>query len=251
MRLQGYRLGFLAVLGYLAACSSTPGQSGDAYWHDKNWDGQLLHTLQSAIHYPMDAAGNPIGQPVSVRGKIKFLYSAGKILYPQMIESTGRPDLDAAMLQQVSATQVPAASGPQAHEPHAFSMELSMPSPLDVLMRSIYDAISAQRIYPKEAIIHGDQGSSVIGFDYDGDKASNVAVFKSSKVLSLDGASMRAVARAQLPQRPTWAPMHPLHLQISICYSLGNNAACPLTQHVIEIVDSPGVTQPASPSSGP
>lgn len=242
-------LGAVTAAAGLAACSGLTGPS-DAYWQNQAWDAKLFQVVQSAVHYPLDARGQPIGEPASVHGKVEFTYSDGKILDPEMAQSTGRPDLDAAMLQQVATASVPPAIGSHAREPHAFALALSMLAPMEMFEQAMLQAINAKKVYPREAIIHGDQGVSTIGFDYRGGQAYNIRVLKSSGTNSLDAAAMMAVANARMPASPAWLNTETgLHLSLGICYSLGNSSRCPpLTRQVIEVENTPGTQVPAPPS---
>src|SRR5579863_1675745 len=127
------RLGLLSLALGLVAWSpaSYPANSGDAYWQDKRWDSKLLDAMQSALHYPTDTAGQPV-QPVpeTAQVTIGFIYTDGKISDPQIIKSSGRPDLDTAFLSQVMTAQLPKASGNHAAEPHQFKQVLKMRTPM-------------------------------------------------------------------------------------------------------------------------
>jgi TonB family protein len=237
----------------LAACSIAPGHAkDDAYWQDQRWDEQLFKAIQSSVHYPLDGAGQPIGEVISAHGKVEFTYVDGKILDPEMAESTGRPDLDAAMLQQVAAAKIPIATGSHAKEPHAIAVDLKMASPLEAFEYTLMQAIDAKKVYPKEAILKGTQGVVAVACNYGDTKAADVAIVKSSRDRVLDAAALLAVSRAELPPPPAWLSPRPLHMRINICYSLGFAGACPAaTQQVIEIVETPGTAQAPSPPSGP
>jgi TonB family protein len=245
--------GLIFLAGSLTACSSAARlSSDDAYWKDPRWAARVFHAVQSAIHYPLDSADQPIGEPVTVHGKIEFTYLDGKIYDPEITESTGRSDLDAAMLQQVAAAKPPLATGSHAKEPHAIAVELEMHSPLEALEYSLMQAIEAKRFYPKEAVLKGTQGVVAVAFDYGGAEATDVVIAKSSRDRALDAAALLAVSRAELPPPPAWLSPRPLHMRINICYSLGFAGACPaVTQKVIEIVETPGTAQASSPPSGP
>lgn len=246
------RFGLSALAMGITACSSLqkPGNGNDVYWQNQQWDKQLFFAVQSGVHYPLDDAGRPIGMPITAHGKVEFTYLDGKIVDPEIVESTGRPDLDAALLQQVSATQVPKASGPRAKEPHAFALALEMLGPMESFERAMYEAIDSQKRYPRESILSGAEGLNTVAFDYTDGKASDITVSKSSGDKNLDASSVQAVTIAQLPPSPIWLTTRPLRMKVSICYELENSSVCPRIQHIIEIVNTPPAAQETSPPSG-
>ncbi|HEY1773200.1 MAG TPA: energy transducer TonB [Gammaproteobacteria bacterium] len=246
------QLAFLTFI-ILAACSTTGVRDGGgAYWQNQTWDGKLLDSMQSTLHYPLNATGQPV-QPVpsEVRATVSFTYADDKILDPKIIESSGRADLDAAFLAQVATANPPSAYGSHAAESHAFELALEMPTPMEALEHSLAEAINAKKQYPKRAILDGVQGVNLVEFDYSDTKAANVTVYKSSGDKSLDEASLRAISNAQLPPPPIWLTSRPIRLRMSICYSLGNSTNCPYSQRAIEVVNPPAVDQAPSPPSGP
>ncbi len=237
----------------LTACSSTPGMgSDDAYWQDQRWDGKLLDAVQSALHYPLDANGQPV-QPIpqEAQATVGFTYVDGKIKDPRIIASSGRADLDAAFLTQVVAADPPSAHGSHAAEPHPFELVLEMPTPMQVFDIALYTAVTAKREYPQEAVNHGAQGVVTVGFKYHEGKASEIKTENSSGSPVLDRAAMRSVQQAHMPPQPPWMQQEPLNMTISLCYSLGNSNICPPMQAVLQVSDPSKDDQPASPPSGP
>ncbi|MFI4968007.1 MAG: energy transducer TonB [Gammaproteobacteria bacterium] len=237
----GLLLGLLPVV-VLTACSSAPrtGDAGDAYWQDQAWDGKLLDSVQSALHYPSDASGQPV-QPVpsEARATVGFTYASGKIVDARIIESSGRADLDAAFLAQVMAIDPPSAYGDHAAESHPFELVLEMPTPMQEFEVAEYKALVANREYPQGAILQGSQGSSLVGFTYRDGKAEDIHIIKSSGSKPLDEASLYTVKKAHLPPRPAWMSPKPLDMTITICYSLGNSNICPKDAAMLQISDSP------------
>jgi TonB family protein len=238
------RLALLALLGGLAACGSLPSSSQDTtpYWQDQQWDQALFKAVQASIHYPPDAIDRGAG---SVHGKVDFTYIDGRIEDPQLAESTGHPDLDAALIKQVAAANdLPKAKGTHATEPHAFELELDMRMPLEELEYTLQSAIHANMFYPKEAVMEGAQGTPSVNFQYLDGKASDVIIAKTSGDKFLDAAALRTVSTAKLPSPPPAFAGHPLNMQIAICYSLGSSGVCPkATEHVIQVLNTPGGTQ--------
>jgi TonB family protein len=237
----------------LAACSIAPGQgTDDAYWKDQRWDGDLLDAVQSNLHYPLDANGQPV-QPIpqEAQATVGFTYADGRIQDPKIIESSGRQDLDAAFLAQVVTADAPKAHGSHAAEAHPFELVLEMPTPLEAFEVGEKIAINAQRIYPQNALGKGIQGVATVGFKYQDGRAHNITIVKSSGDPELDRESMRSVREARLPSRPTWMSEEPQTMRISICYSLGDSDICPKRGTVLEVSDPSKDSQPASPPSGP
>ena len=219
----------------LSACSSVPGPTPGAkpnaapYWSDLRFDAELLNAVQSAVHYPDDVIDESLQ---SIRGTVQFTIVDGKIQDPQIVESTGHSGLDELMLKQVASASIPKPTGPNADEPHAFSMQLSMPTAFE---SAEYTAIDNWKIYPKEAIIGGSQGNVIVGFDYLDGKASNIAIAKFSRDRSLDAASLSAVSKASFPLPPPGYAGKTLHLEVDICYSINNTPVCPTTGRVIHV----------------
>src|SRR6185437_3199936 len=152
----------------LALCVGTcHAAADDAYWNDQKWDGKLLDAVQSALRYPMDSTGQPV-QPIAktAQATVSFIYSAGKITGPKIVESSGRADLDAAFLTEVVNATPPTAQGSHAAEPHAFELVLEMPTPFQQFEIAEYQAIIEKRVYPRRAILNGVQGSNTVRFKY-------------------------------------------------------------------------------------
>ncbi|HLW73493.1 MAG TPA: hypothetical protein VKT74_00330, partial [Gammaproteobacteria bacterium] len=107
----------------LSACSSTPSfkPDKDPYWMDLHWQASLLNSIQSVVHDPIDAADMSTPSP---HASVKFTYADGVIEYPDIVESTGNPDLDRLLLYQVASAQPPKPTGPYAAEPHEFILGL-------------------------------------------------------------------------------------------------------------------------------
>jgi|SRR5580698_1976839 TonB family protein len=234
MRVYGYSAA-VALACALSACGSAPssvrGSKPQAapYWTDPRFDAALFEAVQSVVRYPDDVIDPSLG---SIRGTVQFTIVDGKVQDPQMTESTGHPGLDELMLRQVASASIPQPTGSHADEPHAFSMELSMPTAFEL---AEYTAINFRKIYPKEAILGGDEGSVTVDFDYLDGKASNVIVTKSANNRFLDGASLSAVSKADLPLPPPGYAGKTVHLEVTMCYSLNNSFKCPATGNFIPV----------------
>lgn len=239
MRAYRYQAAFVLAFA-LSACGSMPSstpnlassskQEAAAYWSDPRFDAALFEAVQSVVRYPDDVIDPSLG---SIRGTVQFTIVDGKIQDPQMAESTGHPGLDEIMLRQVASASIPKPTGSHADEPHAFSMELSMPTAFELATDT---AIDFRKIYPKEAILGGYQGSVAVGFDYLDGKASNLTITKSANNRFLDGASLSAVSKADLPLPPPGYAGKTVHLEVTICYSLNNSFKCPATDNFIQVM---------------
>src|SRR5579862_8197909 len=96
----------LVLAFLLGACGSTPSfkTDTDPYWTDPQWVAALFKAVQTAVHYPVDTADQSVQ---SIHGEVQFTLADGKITDPKMVESTGSPELDRVMLQQVAAASAP------------------------------------------------------------------------------------------------------------------------------------------------
>ncbi|MGE5626445.1 MAG: energy transducer TonB [Bacillota bacterium] len=189
-----------------------------------------MNTIQASLHAPTDASD----MSTSVyHGTVRFRFQDGVIEYPEIITSTGRPDLDKLMLDQVASAVPPKPNGPRAGEPHDFILDLDMPTPLASFESSIYAAIDSEKVYPKEALIGVEIGTTAVDFGYLDGKANQVVVAQSSAHKDLDKASVNAVLKARLPSAPSNYAGHTLHLRVFVCYSLNDSKNCPSARNVI------------------
>ena len=240
-----------ALVSGLAACASAPqGQTfvekdgtivhfdpaNDPYWKDPRWVQRLLGAIQSQVQDPLDPVD--ISAP-DLHGAIKFTYADGNIEYPEIVQSTGKLDMDQLMIRQVASAQVPQPSGIDADAPHVFVLELYMPTPFEAFQSSIYAAFDAQKIYPKDAILFGEQGTAAVILDYQDGKLSGVALTKSSRSQQLDKQALEAVTRARLPAPPGAYVGKVLRMETVFCYYLRESAEsrdpCPAGRNVIEV----------------
>lgn len=235
MRAYEYPAAF-AVACALSACGSVPGSTPSTkreaapYWTDPKFDAALFKAVQSAVHYPDDVIDQSLE---SIHGTVQFTIMDGKIQDPEIVESTGHDGLDKLMLEQVASASVPKPAGPHAAEPHAFSLQLEMPTAFE---SAEYAAIDSRKIYPKDAIFGGAQGVVTVGFDYLEGKASNITIAKSGRDKSLDKASIWSVSNASFPLPPPGYTGKTVHLEVVMCYSINNSPICPTTGHVIHVM---------------
>src|SRR5579859_4775275 len=212
-----YLAAFVLACG-LSACGSAPVHpASQAYWDEPYWQEQLLYAVQSMVHTPADTTPIPAG---GIHGTVRFTLVDGVVELPEVTVSTGDPDLDRLMLQQVVLAQVPKPTGSHAGEPHEFELQLDMPTPYESFRYSVYAAIERQKIYPKDPIIAGATGNTTVDFDYLDGKANNIAMTISSKNKDLDKSSIGAVAKAALPSAPEIYAGKSMHMEVVFCYSL-------------------------------
>lgn len=244
-RMRRFTCGLLfAAACALGACASAPATTQaafdpdkDPYWEDPKWQAALLDAVQSVVHAPADTAD--LSAP-GYHGTVQFTFHDGDIEDPEIVQSTGHLDLDQLMLQQVVTAVVPKPTGFDAAEPHPFALELDMPTPLESFESSVYPAIDAWKVYPKDSIMHGSTGNTTVEFDYLDGKVRNVAVTRSSKDKDMDGASVSAVARAVMPSTPPAYAGKTLHMEVVICYSLIQSPTeivnpCPVGRNVVQV----------------
>ena len=232
----------------VAACGSAPAAptavmapsydpDKDPYWMDPNWQTALLNAVQSVVRSPKDM--DDLSAPY-LHVTVQFSYHDGDIEDPQIVESTGHPDLDQLILQQVVTAVVPKPTGFDAAEPHPFALELDVPTPLEAFKYTVYAAVDRWKVYPKEAIMAGATGNTVVDFDYLDGMIHNITVAKSSRVKVLDGSSINAVSRSTPPVVPIEYTHKTLHMELTVCYSLIESSTdiknpCPTGGDVIQV----------------
>lgn len=230
-----------ASLGYSAA--SYPSSDVGVYWQDEHWNRELLAALESSLHYPDDASGLPLRPvPESVQATVGFTYIDGKIQDPVIIKTSGRSDLDAAFLSQIISAQPPKVSGGHAAEPRPFYFTLTMRTPREAFETAVCKAIDAKFIYPKDAILAGQLGVTILKFQYHAGKASVIALLRSSGSKLVDEAFMQALGKAQMPPAPAWLPAQPLAMKATLGVGLGESGdegICSWSKVEIQTPDNP------------
>ncbi|HEY1773201.1 MAG TPA: energy transducer TonB [Gammaproteobacteria bacterium] len=220
----------IAVIG-LGACASAPAPAPqdsaepvahfyptkDPYWQDQKWDKALADAVQSVVHDPVDPTGTATP---GLHATVKFTYLNGIIEYPEITASTGDSDLDNLILHQIASVQVPKPTGLQTDQPHEFELDLYMSTAFESFQESIYAAIDAWKLYPKDAIIDTEAGNTVVGFSYLDGKANGISLITSSGSKALDKASIGAVTRATLPPAPTAYAGKSVPMQVLFCYTM-------------------------------
>jgi hypothetical protein len=184
------------------------------------WDKTLIDAIQSVVRDPVDPTD--LSAP-TLHATVKFTFLNGVVEYPEIVQSTGNTDLDKLMLRQVASAPVPVPTGRlQTEMPHEFIVDLDMPTPVDMFRSKLYTAIDYSKVYPKEAIISGDAANVTVGFDYQDGKASSITLTRSSKVKSLDKASLDAVTRTAFPSALPVYAVKSLHTEVVFCYTMAS-----------------------------
>lgn len=229
----------LALMGSLAACGSAPADNPasrlfnapvDPYWEDQRWTKALLDAAEVVVRDPVALTDTTTVGP---RVAIKFTFADGMIHDPSIIAGTGDPNLDELLLKQVVTAQVPKPGGARAGEPHGFLLDLDMLTPYESFQDSIYAAVDATKVYPKDAIISGATGATTLGFDYLDGKATGITIVASSRDRILDKSSLAAVTNAQMPPAPVAYAGKTLHMEVTVCYYLNNSKNCQIARNVI------------------
>ncbi|HET7176631.1 MAG TPA: hypothetical protein VFK21_11565 [Gammaproteobacteria bacterium] len=189
-----------------------------------------MSAVQSMVH--QTDGGTSI---VGVNGMVRFTVTDGAIENPEIVASTGYADLDKLMLQQVASAKPPKTWGPHAHEPHEFELLLDMLTPFDSFQYHVYRAIDAWKVYPRDPIIAGSTGDTVVDFDYLDSKAQNIVIALASKDKELNKASVNAVSKAKLPAAPPDYVGKNVHMEVVFCYTINNSPGCPAGKNVIDV----------------
>lgn len=238
--MRGYRyLAVLILACALSACGSAPPQankpplfSDQAYWMNPFWQAELFSAVQCVARLPSNAASPATP---GIHGTIKFLFDNGAVKDPVIVESTGNPQLDKLLLQQVVTAKVPKPYGLHTDQPHEFELPLEMFTPYKSFEYNVYAAIDRTKFYGRDAIIKGDTGSTTVDFDYLDGKALNIAIAKSSGSRYLDQPSVDTVSKALLPAAPPGYAGKTLHMVVIFCYDINYAKKCPTGKNVIDV----------------
>ncbi len=238
--MRGYRyLAVLILACVLSACGSAPPQankpplfSDQAYWMNPYWQAGLFSAVQSVVHLPANPAG-----PVTpgIQGTVKFLFANGKIEDPEIVASTGDPDLDKLMLQQVVTAKIPKPYGLHTDQPHEFELPLEMFTLYKSFEYNVYAEIDRKQEYPRDPLLQDIMGITAFDFDYLDAKASHIVMVKSSGNKQLDKASIGAVTKAKLPAAPPGYAGKTLHMVVIFCYDINYVETCPTGKNVIDV----------------
>lgn len=223
----------------LSACGSAPPQvnpspqfdpATQAYWENPQWRAELFVVIQSVVHLPANASSSTT---TGIHGTVRFLFDNGKIENPEIVSSTGDPELDKLMLQQAITAKVPKPIGLHTDQPHEFELPLDMPTLFEWFENNIYAAIDHTKAYTRDAILRGVTGSSTVDFDYLDGKALNIVIAKSSGIKELDQASFDAVSKAELPAAPPGYAGKTVPIEVIVCYCLNSSKSCPTGDNVV------------------
>lgn len=240
--MREYRnLAVLVLTCALSACGSAPPQANkpslfyppqQPYWMNPYWQVEMFEAVQSVVHLP-DETTSPV--PPDVHGTVKFLYDNGAVKDPEIATSTGNPNLDKLMLQQVVTAKIPTPFGLHTDQSHEFELPLEMFTPYQSFVYNVYAAIDHKKQYGRDALLRGDTGVAVVGFDYRDGKALNIVIAKSSEHVYLDKLSLAAVSGADMPPPAPGYAGKTLHMQAIFCYDLNFLKKCPTGNNVIDV----------------
>ncbi len=239
--MREYRnLAVLVLVCVLSACGTAPPQSNlpsfypgnRPYWTNVAWQAQMFEAIQYMVHLPANAASP--AKP-GVHGTVKFLFANGKIEDPEIVASTGNPDLDKLLLQQVVTAKVPKPYGLHTDQPHEFELPLQMFAPYESFQYNVYAAIDRKKVYGREALLKDDTGITTVGFDYRDGKALNIVIVKSSGSRYLDQRSVAAVSSAVMPPPSPGYAGKTLHMVAIFCYDINNAHKCQTGENVIDV----------------
>ena len=238
--MREYRnLAVLVLACALSACGSAPPLankpplfSDQAYWMNPTWQAEMFAAVQSVVRLPTNAA-SPAKH--GIHATVRFLFANGVIQNPAIVASTGNPDLDKLLLQQVVTAKVPKPYGLHTGQPHEFELPLEMFTPYKSFEYNVFAAIDRKHDYPRDPILQDIMGITTLDFDYRDAKASHIAIAKSSGNKQLDQASLGAVYKAELPTAPPGYTGKTLHMVAIFCYDINNAEKCPAGNNVIDV----------------
>ena len=129
MRVSQYSAALVLTCA-LSACGTAPSHGNlprfvypgaNPYWMNQFWQTELFTAVQSVVHLPTAAGFAPKSEP---HGTVRFLYDNGAIRDPVIVESTGSPEMDKLLLQQVITAKIPKPFGRNIDQPHEFQVSL-------------------------------------------------------------------------------------------------------------------------------
>ncbi|HKT31547.1 MAG TPA: TonB family protein [Gammaproteobacteria bacterium] len=240
MRWYLYQAAFILACA-LSACSSAPRQGNvprfvypgtQAYWLNPYWQAELFQAVQCVAYLPDNETNRTAS---GIQGTVRFTYDKGVITNPAIFKSTGNPDLDKLLLQQVVTAKVPKPFGLNTDQPHEFELLIEMFTPYESFRCNVYAAIKQKPEYPRDAFLRGKTGIATVAFDYLDGKVSNLVVVSTSGHNDLDQASLNTVSNAVLPAPPAGYAGKTLQMQAIFCYDINFTKKCPIGANVIDV----------------
>lgn len=225
----------------LSACSTAPSRStpprlfypaATSYWANPFWQAEMFTAVQSVVHLPAIAGTVPTP---GIHGTVRFLYDHGAIKNPVIVESTGNPDLDKLLLQQVVTAKIPKPFGRDTDQPHEFALPLKMLTPYESFEYNVYAAIKLKITYGRNALIYGETGIVTVNFDYLDAKVQNIVIAKSSDHGELDKSSIATVSNAVMPPPPPGYAGKTVPMEAIFCYDINFARKCPAGKNIIEV----------------
>ncbi len=240
--MREYRnLAVLVLVCVLSACGTAPPQANmpdffkmttQPYWMNPTWQAEMFEAVQCVARLPTNAA-SPAAP--GIHATVKFLFTNGKIKDPVVVASTGNPDLDKLLLQQVVTAKAPEPIGLHTDQPHEFGLTLEMFTPFESFEYNVYAAINRMKVYGRDPLLYDETGNTTVDFDYLAGKALNIVIVKSSGHKELDKSSVGAVSRAVMPPAPPGYAGKTLHMQVIFCYDINDAIKCPTGKNVIDV----------------
>lgn len=234
-------IAILVLTCALSACGTAPPQANQpsqfyppqqSYWMNPYWQAGMFEAVQRVVHLP-DETTSPAAP--EVHGTVKFLYDNGTLSDPEIVTSTGNPNLDKLMLQQVVTAKIPKPFGLHTEQPHEFELPLKMLTPYKSFLYNVYAGIDRKKVFPRDPLLGDIMGIATIDFDYLDAKASHIVTAKSSGNAELDQASIHAVTKATMPEVPPGYAGKTIHLLVIFCYDINYAQKCPMGGNVIDV----------------
>lgn len=237
LRTTGKMAALAFVSAALSACAYAP---AGPYWEDQRWNEELFKAVQASVHYPngADDAEALEATPEPLQAKVQFTFDKDHLEEIEITQSTGRPAMDHALLEQVAAARVPPASGPDAATLRRFELHLAMPTPASEFFAALKAAVRKRARYPTDAMKYGKEGAVDLGFDLVDGVVSDPVVLETSYHDDLDRSALEAVSGIAVPPVPAAYAHRRLRMRIQMCFSLGKYD-CPKYKEVIQVINSP------------
>ena len=161
----------------------------------------------------------PIGDPVTHFTEATFPQPHQRtVTEPQSPQSQPLHEVPAVPTDLPTATTQPVRPPQGALDPSDGAGSADILAAFEARMTS---AIDAAKVYPKIALLNGEQGVVTVSFDYIDGVVSDVHVEKSSGYHSIDDSAIKAVLRAALPPKPAEVVGQD-RFAVTLDYTLGN-----------------------------
>lgn len=151
--------------------------------------------------------GEPLGKVITA----SFLYHNGKAENPRMVQTSGYPTLDAALLKAIRDSRFPPwpAGYENLDKTITFVIQRTgnttrQSNEFKFFAESLKSAIREAMLMPKHVLVYGSMGTGIatVSFEYLDGKVRGVHITKSSGDKYEDAAAIRAVENAKYPPIP-------------------------------------------------